>query len=401
MMASVYVGDLFSSFFELKKKIDEYQRQRGVKLYIRNSRTLDAARRKTPNRYFNQALKYYELQLSCNGKSVLSESTEALKSVTNQQHCPQECQMLMKLSVTYDGQYLEVKKLYETHNHPLGLTNPNDRQKTFDKDYTVRVPTMSLKERYESQRLRPNHTNKRKINAENSNLNLDTLEKRSKPIADANSANSVDLGKQLERWQILKDRLNLSSDEQLAEFLLNGLESEVEIITPGEEGLRPSFLSTSQLNVSHCEHEITDNDCENLNPVTESSTQHEIGACLPSREEIQDQSLALGSKEMESAAVLHAYQDTEQNSASVPNSSPNCVSLETLSNTEVNRNGTEESLKNGRTDNQNPTVVDLGKQHQRWTSLKEKLNILTDEDLAKFLIDHQWAVDQQHSVVLT
>lgn len=68
-------GTIFSSFEDLEKEIERYQRKNFVQFYRRDSRTIDAAIRRSPKRTFNANIRYSEIVYSCihGGKKFKSE----------------------------------------------------------------------------------------------------------------------------------------------------------------------------------------------------------------------------------------------------------------------------------------------------------------------------------------
>lgn len=72
----IAVSTAFSSLEDLDKAIGSYQLENFVQFYKRDSRTIEAALRRAPNRYFNPAIKYSEVVYSCIhvGKKFKSES---------------------------------------------------------------------------------------------------------------------------------------------------------------------------------------------------------------------------------------------------------------------------------------------------------------------------------------
>ena len=66
-VASFAVGDTFSSYDDLKKKLAEFEKSHSVQLTQRDSRTLEAAARRVPMRVknANTALVYYSISFSC------------------------------------------------------------------------------------------------------------------------------------------------------------------------------------------------------------------------------------------------------------------------------------------------------------------------------------------------
>ena len=78
-MASFVVGECFSSYEELDRRVKEYQKEKFVQLTHRDSRTLQTARKRVPNRVegAKSALKYYTVHLACvfGGKRYASKAT--------------------------------------------------------------------------------------------------------------------------------------------------------------------------------------------------------------------------------------------------------------------------------------------------------------------------------------
>ena len=66
-VASFAVGDTFSSYGDLKKKLAEFEKSHSVQLTHRDSRTLEAADSRVPKRVknANTALVYYSINLFC------------------------------------------------------------------------------------------------------------------------------------------------------------------------------------------------------------------------------------------------------------------------------------------------------------------------------------------------
>ena len=62
--ANFAVGDTFASFEELEVKLKEYEESKCVKLWKRDSRTVQAARKRL-NRPLSDHIKYYEVVYCC------------------------------------------------------------------------------------------------------------------------------------------------------------------------------------------------------------------------------------------------------------------------------------------------------------------------------------------------
>ena len=73
------VGDRFSSYKELDEKVKAYEKSRHVQLTHRDSRTLEASRKRVPKRVesANKALVYYSVHLTCvfGGKKYVNRGT--------------------------------------------------------------------------------------------------------------------------------------------------------------------------------------------------------------------------------------------------------------------------------------------------------------------------------------
>ena len=74
--ANMEVDTMFDSFSALEKEIDKFQKRNSVQFYIRDSRKIEAAKRRAPNRIFNTRLVYSEIVYCCihGGKTFKSES---------------------------------------------------------------------------------------------------------------------------------------------------------------------------------------------------------------------------------------------------------------------------------------------------------------------------------------
>jgi len=59
------IGKKFSSFEDVQRWIDDYQRQNYVQLYVSDSRTIAAAQKRLPKRQLKADLKYYQMTYAC------------------------------------------------------------------------------------------------------------------------------------------------------------------------------------------------------------------------------------------------------------------------------------------------------------------------------------------------
>ena len=73
------VGESFTSYKQLEEKVKIYEKSNFVQLGHRDSRTLEAARKRVPKRVegANNELKYYSIHLTCvfGGKKYKNKST--------------------------------------------------------------------------------------------------------------------------------------------------------------------------------------------------------------------------------------------------------------------------------------------------------------------------------------
>ena len=63
--SSLEVGSVFSSFSALEEEISTFQKNNSVQFYIRDSRKIEAAKRRAPHRKFNDNLVYSEIVYCC------------------------------------------------------------------------------------------------------------------------------------------------------------------------------------------------------------------------------------------------------------------------------------------------------------------------------------------------
>ena len=66
----------FRSFSECKDKVEDFEKANFVQLYIRRSRSVEAAVKRAPKKQFNEELKYSDIEYSCiHGKRVFKSSS--------------------------------------------------------------------------------------------------------------------------------------------------------------------------------------------------------------------------------------------------------------------------------------------------------------------------------------
>lgn len=119
-----FVGEEFTSFTELHRRIQSFQLRNSVQLYIRSSRKIQAAQVRSTDGY-NPELKFAEIYYACvrggrkfQSRGSSSSSTarhygRAEASSLRQINCP----FHIKIRCTRDGQKLYIKDFNSSHNH--------------------------------------------------------------------------------------------------------------------------------------------------------------------------------------------------------------------------------------------------------------------------------------------
>ena len=433
-MASFEVGMLFASYKEFKAKVDEYQTQNSVQLFIKSSETVEAARRKFPERYVNEALVYHHIRFGC---SDCFKNKNYFKSIDVQF----DIEMNLRLNVTKDGRHLEITKLNLKHSHHVGKAS--------------KLPAISTA-RWKKENVAVSVGNVKVQTAVTERKSPGPKRKR-KAFLDC-----IDIGKQSERWQSLKGHLSIISDEELAEILLNHFEKDLNIATPGcmnsSATTGTSFPSGNQLSAhdTSCVVKVKDefgkssinmqarrffeNGNEAFHALSKSNN-YEFG-CKASSSSSKSVSETVDHKEIviiddeddsvqevessftfnknlkpktePSEAIdnpdhgVHKTINTDSNKVYIPAvlpkreemlsqvTSTHCFPFQqheiTSQNKEFKRlhdcsNQIHQKDLSGDSSRAKIPMINLGNQLERWESLKQKLHIGSDEDLAKFLID--------------
>ena len=117
-MASFQVGKLFSDYNTLQDEIQKFESENFVKLYKKESRTIEAAKKRCPNKRFSPDIKYSEVAFACvhNGKYKPNVTTG---NRPNQKTNKTGCEFVIKTRATADGQQLMVTHYVNTHNHDV------------------------------------------------------------------------------------------------------------------------------------------------------------------------------------------------------------------------------------------------------------------------------------------
>ena len=130
----VSIGKEFSSYVHLTSAIKEYEASNSVTLYTRSSRSIQAARKRAPNRHFSDNLVYSEIDYACvhGGREYKSHSKGIRKSqrlvgilcardlsVFRHSTFLKDCPFSIKIRASQDGKKLCVKEVSSDHTHEL------------------------------------------------------------------------------------------------------------------------------------------------------------------------------------------------------------------------------------------------------------------------------------------
>lgn len=63
--STIEVGGVFGSFYALEEAIGRFQKDNSVQFFIRDSRKIEAAKRRSPHRKFNENLVYSKIVYCC------------------------------------------------------------------------------------------------------------------------------------------------------------------------------------------------------------------------------------------------------------------------------------------------------------------------------------------------
>ena len=122
MVVKFDVGETFNTFPELEKKINDFEKSNCVKLWKRDSRTIQSAVKnkrisaeKAPSVDDQDELRYYEIHYACvhGGRTHKSASKGARTAHTFRNDCP----FNLSLRLTDDGKSLSVRSINTEHNH--------------------------------------------------------------------------------------------------------------------------------------------------------------------------------------------------------------------------------------------------------------------------------------------
>jgi len=119
MVALLHIGKSFSNYDDLRKEIDNFEKTEDIELWVRDSRTVNAASKRARRKILNPALVYAELTYACvfGGRKPSDRNKERIHSQTSAKGCPYK----VRFSTSNDGQSLVVKEMHTDHNHDPAL----------------------------------------------------------------------------------------------------------------------------------------------------------------------------------------------------------------------------------------------------------------------------------------
>ena len=106
-MASFEVDQLFCDYKDIEILVKSFEDTNFVKLYKRESHTIEAAWKKCPNKNFSEKIKYSEIGFACIHNGKYKPNTKS--GIRPQpKTCRIGCQFVLKFKSTADGQNLVV-----------------------------------------------------------------------------------------------------------------------------------------------------------------------------------------------------------------------------------------------------------------------------------------------------
>ncbi|XP_047122656.1 uncharacterized protein LOC124806097 [Hydra vulgaris] len=142
--------DSFSSFFILKENIKKYEDSNFTKLWIRDARTIESARKSIPKKAADMApqIKYYFIKYCCihGGQKFKYSGEGKRKSSTFKKDCP----FYLHFKASEDRQSLVLQDMDNNHNHEVSEILykhlPNQRK----------LPDYAIHKAKELMKLKPN-----------------------------------------------------------------------------------------------------------------------------------------------------------------------------------------------------------------------------------------------------
>nr|XP_047132052.1 uncharacterized protein LOC124811038 [Hydra vulgaris] len=123
MSTSFACKDIFLSFEDLKSTIKKYEDSHFVQLWIRDAKTIEAARKTIPRKAASIApqIKYYYIKYCCihGGKKFTNKGNGKRQTSTYKKECP----FFLSFKASEDGQTLILQDLNNEHNHEVSEEN--------------------------------------------------------------------------------------------------------------------------------------------------------------------------------------------------------------------------------------------------------------------------------------
>ncbi|XP_065646073.1 uncharacterized protein LOC136076672 isoform X1 [Hydra vulgaris] len=143
-------SDSFASFAVLKEAIRKYEDTSFIKLWVRDARTIEAARKSIPKKAALMAadIKYYFIKYCCihGGQKLKYCGKGKRKTSTFKKDCP----FYLNFKASEDGQFLVLHTMNNTHNHEVSEILykhlPNQRK----------LPDYAIEKAKELMHLKPN-----------------------------------------------------------------------------------------------------------------------------------------------------------------------------------------------------------------------------------------------------
>nr|XP_047142077.1 uncharacterized protein LOC124816542 [Hydra vulgaris] len=116
MSTSFACKDIFLSFEDLKSTIKKYEDSHFVQLWIRDAKTIEAARKTIPRKAASIApqIKYYYIKYCC---------IHGGKKFTNKGNGKRQTSTYISFKASEDGQTLILQDLNNEHNHEVSEVN--------------------------------------------------------------------------------------------------------------------------------------------------------------------------------------------------------------------------------------------------------------------------------------
>ena len=136
-------GQTFDTYIDLEKNVENYEKSNFVVLTKRDTRTIDAAKKRCPKKSFKEEIKYSELKFSC------IHSGSYRQNITTGQRPQQRtekmgCGFEIAIRASQDGQQLVITKIKKAHNHELSKEEFQNHRKNRSLKADVKTKVKNL-----------------------------------------------------------------------------------------------------------------------------------------------------------------------------------------------------------------------------------------------------------------